>query len=338
MGKMLHEKMREWADRGLTGLDLGAELGCHGKGMKLIWDGIADELERFYLPRPCFDDGDPVQFGDEVKGCYGCVESMLLFEDGSGSVYGKDDYSLPEDDCGADIGSGLKRASKILDANGVACYVGEHVWNIHTGCEYEIIGLPGQDCYQSVAIRNVETGSTGGVDGPNLTHERLASDSDGLLCKVGDRVWDMEGLYDVPLEVLSINESGTVKVSIPDGKGWTCYSPKNLSHERPVFDINRKRIREGDEVWAVYGNRHFGKRLVVTGIKPDEEDQPVFVKFDDGNRCWMKPDTLTHAKQYTLNEIHQFAVDHAAYAEGSERDAFLEIADQLSGFIKIGDV
>lgn len=44
---------------------------------------LADAIEREYLPRPRFEDGDPVQFGDiaEVRGYLGDVIEMV-YQDG----------------------------------------------------------------------------------------------------------------------------------------------------------------------------------------------------------------------------------------------------------------
>lgn len=96
---------------------------------------LADEIERYYIPRPRFEDGEPVQFiEDYVEGCQGYVEAMLIFKDGSGTIYGENDDPFPKEDCGADIGIGLKRSyHKVYDADGAEIKIGDNGWSTLSG-------------------------------------------------------------------------------------------------------------------------------------------------------------------------------------------------------------
>lgn len=104
MKKLLHERLREFArilddDGNFTFLELNEA------------ESLADEIEKYYIPRPRFKDGEPVQFGDEVEGCNGKVGAVLIFPDGSGYVYGRVDSPFSEPLGGAIIENGLKRTS-----------------------------------------------------------------------------------------------------------------------------------------------------------------------------------------------------------------------------------
>lgn len=107
---------------------------------------FADAIEREYLPRPRFDDGEPVQFGDAYTDKYGRV-----WENGIRSVHIEcnGDFSLHsytrghsgmfeefgQNDC-------VKRPEpEILDADGVPIRVGDTVWNVNTGKYLVVDGL-----------------------------------------------------------------------------------------------------------------------------------------------------------------------------------------------------
>ena len=188
MEKLLHERLSGWGDRRPVDIlnKLGEEFDCAGTGWKGVISVIADEIERYYIPRPRFENGEPVQFGDvvqsesgeadrvyimtfygngsallrdgtpvdiceldngefvprprfedgepvqfddEVKGCNGPVKAMLIYFDGSGRVYGRSDNQCEEPLSGAIIEEGIKRpAPKVLDADGVEIKEGDTVY------------------------------------------------------------------------------------------------------------------------------------------------------------------------------------------------------------------
>lgn len=88
---------------------------------------IADKIERETLPRPRFEDGEPVQFGDEFVSCdgprvvvgikYSCEGGISLC-DADGELYrfvGRERVKRP--------------VAKVLDADGVEIKVGDEVWS-----------------------------------------------------------------------------------------------------------------------------------------------------------------------------------------------------------------
>lgn len=138
MEKLLHERLRDWADEGLSSYDVGSKLGIAGQGMPPIWRSFADEIERSYIPRPRYEDGEPVQFGDEVELHYkagGCEKGRIqAFHANRGPVWmlsfvGCDHERLYRWDSEADV---LKRpAPKVYDADGVEIKVGDTVWSVY---------------------------------------------------------------------------------------------------------------------------------------------------------------------------------------------------------------
>lgn len=118
MNKLLHERLREQATDGYkeyTGDDLLA---------------LADEIERYYIPRPRFEDGEPCNVGDEVEFPQPTGKQKIL-----SFIAGEDGIEL------ANVGlhSGpvmiyanrVKRPSpKALDADGVQIKVGDTVYKL----------------------------------------------------------------------------------------------------------------------------------------------------------------------------------------------------------------
>ena len=88
---------------------------------------LADAIEREYLPRPRFEDGEPVQFGDkfESAGIVGTVD-YILKGNVEGCVIGR------KEDSGCVTYQNGKRVKRpepeVLDADGVPIRKGDTVW------------------------------------------------------------------------------------------------------------------------------------------------------------------------------------------------------------------
>lgn len=102
MEKLLHERLKESAHEGYStkcaideviGRDCDKFEDCD-ECAKNALKKLADEIERYYIPRPRFEDGEPVQFGDSVSDgvlfMEEPVDAILHNEDGSFSIYGKE--------------------------------------------------------------------------------------------------------------------------------------------------------------------------------------------------------------------------------------------------------
>lgn len=90
---------------------------------------LADAIEREYLPRPRFEDGEPVQFGDkfESAGIVGTVD-YILKGNVEGCVIGR------KEDSGCVTYPNGKRVKRpepeVLDADGVPIREGDTVWTV----------------------------------------------------------------------------------------------------------------------------------------------------------------------------------------------------------------
>lgn len=77
MEKLLHERLREHDDEEEMLKIQG------GEGILELYkseaQALADEIERYYIPRPRFDDGEPVQFGEEFDADGEEIERILWF-------------------------------------------------------------------------------------------------------------------------------------------------------------------------------------------------------------------------------------------------------------------
>lgn len=170
MEKLLHERMREWADQ---------TEGAKYPSTKMIYDTIeskeltlgaederkafhilADEIERYYIPRPRFEDGEPVKFGS----------NEIEWED-------TDDYApqvpwkmdaisqlgIPMATAGSTIvsraamtdGKLVKRhAPKVYDADGVEINVGENRWDIKSDIKITVSRFKKDDGGNTIVCAN----------------------------------------------------------------------------------------------------------------------------------------------------------------------------------------
>jgi len=126
-------------------------------------------LDRCFLPRPRFEDGEPVQFGDETDKLNG-VEKFIFLRSGAGCC-------------------------QMQDADGNICNV-----------------------YPSDRVKRPVPEVLG---------------ADGLPIVVGEVVYPIDVYWlGAPLNVIEI-ESLSVKVALPNGKGWTMFGADRLTHKEP---------------------------------------------------------------------------------------------------------
>ena len=171
MDKLLHEKMRELAENMAPNK---VESIVLKNGRRVIGfyreelTGLADEIERYYIPRPRFEDGEPVQFGDSFLRWDGKNgndgENVVEIAVQSGDYYR---WGLNGDCCTSQF---VKRpAPKVLDADGVPIDVGDTVWCLtNGGIKGLVSAFVSKD---TVTVVWVDDGSrTNGVAAKNLTH------------------------------------------------------------------------------------------------------------------------------------------------------------------------
>lgn len=134
---------------------------------------VPSERERHILDMwPRFEDGEPVMLGDKYEDNEGheCFASGVHLDiDGPSLVDSEGFHDLYRK------GKRVKRpAPKVLDADGVEIKVGDTVYEVGTGREFNVERLPNPHACQGVMLRHPNGGSTS-LDAPRLTH--IAPDS-----------------------------------------------------------------------------------------------------------------------------------------------------------------
>ena len=133
----------------------GAELWAKANGWPDFKDGenFGGWLERCAIPRPRFEDGEPVQFGDDTDELDG-VEKFIFLRNGGWCQMQDADGSI----CNVFHGKRVKRrAPEVLGADGKPIVVGETVWlgdeysqyagssGSLNGNEYSLLGVDSEE-------------------------------------------------------------------------------------------------------------------------------------------------------------------------------------------------
>lgn len=125
-------------------------------------------LDRWYLPRPLFEDGEPVQFGEDAFGLEKEIDTITLFPDGSGQLSDEDENVVMFPFC-MDGKPGPRRPAKALDANGEPINVGDTL--------YYVPGTRGVDCtvpwtvIEVLGSNNIGVGSGREIPDEGYDHE-----------------------------------------------------------------------------------------------------------------------------------------------------------------------
>lgn len=143
--KLPHERLREWADSSerlsvypssCMLSDMAPDDVCPDKTTERIaFRELADEIERYYIPRPRFEDGEPVQFGDEPEWLEP-VDEMTFYEDGSAALgHVGNTFSVSP-------GKRVKRpAPKVLDADGVPIEAKNWMYDLFAGDRVMVLAV-----------------------------------------------------------------------------------------------------------------------------------------------------------------------------------------------------
>lgn len=173
---------------------------------------IADEIEKYYIPRPRFDDGEAVEtiqgwldrwylprpvFEDGEPVNVNTIEDMLCYQvadDGEWTATFADGTQLE-----GKAGELLKLPEpEVLDADGVPIKVGDTVWVIHSGYEHHITRVENGKVYGS-DWQSVELGEPIEPDCLTHTHPYYTADNvrivPGMKVYGGDgRAWVVDGI------------------------------------------------------------------------------------------------------------------------------------------------
>lgn len=165
MKKLLHERLREIKNSDCESLAAVAGVKCHAfcnryACHKEIYKALADEIEKYYIPRPRFEDGEPIQIGDvfiqkfineEVE--LDKIGIALFTKDGLNMVWFPDEViQRPE--------------PKILDANGVPIEVGDTVFENNSPIPLKVVTVYGDGDISAVG----DGGICSKLDSSNYSH------------------------------------------------------------------------------------------------------------------------------------------------------------------------
>lgn len=152
---------------------------------------LVEEIERYYIPLPRFEDGEPVQEGDQTE--LGTVDVVRTDTSGRWQLFDEDGYEFAygeQDDP-------VKRPQpKIFDRDGVAIKEGDIVWSSN-GVSYTVDFI--EDCDHIHLKRTFEPGIQSVTPAWNLTHKEPDS-----LEKLRDNVaeWVAQYRTSTPYEVV----------------------------------------------------------------------------------------------------------------------------------------
>lgn len=234
------------------------------------YDELKEAIDRYYLPRPLFEGGEPAQFGEEFLDNGGdahvlheiCYRDKIARGLGAPVELKATSTRIAEYDGVAynlRNGERVKRPEQpVLLADGLPAKVGDTAYPNYgrVGQAGTILEIRNQD--------NVRVGFSDGKDerfnGKYLTHEKPVLDVDGVPIEVGDELWSVEG--DGPWTVIA-PLVGTGRTLFDDGG---CARPDWLTHREPD---TQERI---DEDATMPSREYYAKYIGHdVGLKDDEK-------------------------------------------------------------------
>lgn len=184
------------------------------------YESLSEIVDRYFLPRPLFEDGEPVQFGDEIELHYrdGGVDKGRIQEIkyNRGPVWillftGVDHAREYRYDSECDV---IKRSvPKVLDADGVPIETGDKVWLV-----------PGEHC-DVYPLNGYGAGVEYRVNENNNPNHK----PNGRICISGG-----DCIYGYPMpEQVTHREPDSLKKLLNDIRGYLAESPCIDVHVRP---------------------------------------------------------------------------------------------------------
>ena len=229
--KTLVERMRDEAKRARE--ERGLPVYTPEKIEKL-----ADAIEREYLPRPRFEDGEPVQFGDEFVYDKSTGQSSKVFKFGFTTIDGCTIY----DSMGNCSLHPKRPEPEVLDADGVPIHKGDTVYFVDCPESFDVLGIE-RDGDEPVHIgRNDGTATDAWVSPLDITHKQPDSleriEEDALMFSID--YCDKYGLLDSECNA----EEGDEAIRHCTDCGLTCETrmvKHILRRQREVLERNHER-------------------------------------------------------------------------------------------------
>lgn len=222
----------------------GAEIWAKANGWPDFREGedFGQWLERCFLPRPRYEDGEIAKAEDFGLGCTGYF-----------TVHDSGEWHLKSILRNGDIALGFvdERVERpLLDRDGVAIIKGCTVWDIY-GRGPIVVQRIGTVDESDVPVVFDEHGTW--TEPHLLTHKRPAPGADGLPIKVGETVW---GILSATKGIVnSLNDDSTAYVEWDDERWSPCIDCCNLTHTPPDTQerIDREKMVGSKEYWSCTG-------------------------------------------------------------------------------------
>lgn len=187
---------------------------------EIEWAELQQAIERYYLPRPLFDDGEPAQFGDRFQAEVGkpATLSSLTYTKGHSDYFNVNGWERH------DFAHRLKRPKpQVLDADGVPIVVGDKVWM-----------LPGEHC-ETYPLK----GYKAGIEYTVRENESASHKENGRICITGG---DFGCGYPMPEQVTHREPDTQERIDDDATMPPRAYYAKRIGH-----DVG---LKDDEEVWT----------------------------------------------------------------------------------------
>lgn len=236
----------------------GVALGIDDHG------GTKAAIDRYYLPRPLFEDGEPVYIGAEIDDRKrGKLEvSRICYTDG-GFYFNNSRGSNGRKMKGITYkyGERVGRPKQpVLDADGVPIEEGDTMYGTGREQHRYTVQVPysvNEELGERFLVQCYDhyDGNIVWCDPLMLTHEEPVICADGSRIIVGDKVWWDKGDFN-PYTVKSLHPDNVltshVEIEASDGAQSYCVHPSHLTHREPDTQerIDRDALKDMYEYWG----------------------------------------------------------------------------------------
>lgn len=239
-------------------------------------------LDRYYLPRPLFEDGEPVQLGDRYLMMNGTpdIASSFAYTKGDADYVRINGHRM-------ELHERVNRPKQqVLDADGVECCIGETVYRID-----KVAGTSDNPLVIDKVTHDGTLWWKGGGCAPArlFTHRKpTVLDADGVPIEVGDTVYILPGEHcdRVPIKGFAAGDKCIVgnilnpnhrtkrgSILARSEKRVVGYpAPEQVTHREPDTQkrIDRDALKDQYEYWGCMGSCCPQCPVLVDGKKPSE--------------------------------------------------------------------
>lgn len=247
MKKLIHERLRDYVGASWDGVY--EALGIKQDAPIILGRDtaatIANEVEKYYDPKPRDTEGNPVHEGMEVEG--GVVCTWRIYGNGIWALFDSSFRLIQSGGCDDPI---RLPAPMALDANGMPTKKGDRVWDLTPETrdnpfwngELWVVDITKDNI---VVAPSPGSGATLSAPSRCFSHTRPQYDRNGVLCKPGDTVFGLgreQHRYKVLSEELDVEKCEPYNhgrftlpcLDLTEGDESVCFlDPNMVSHTEP---------------------------------------------------------------------------------------------------------